>query len=540
MPKIYISYSRMDVRIAKEVSAVLLQCGYETFLDIDDIYKGGQWVEQLITQIKSAELIVFIVSESSLNSQWCQREIVFARKLGIRILPIAVSRKVLDDADSDFYKSGMSSLRMILWDAEGKRELLRLLRSQIHEPCYCPSDSAQMPNATARPIPSYVDSRSPRAGNWLKKFGIIISLVLLVALIVFYALYRVGSSSYEAQVPIVEEQPYVDEPDSDLIIKDDYGYADSTVEDDPDLVASTIQEGENDDSIAYVAPTVTDIDHETSIDSYGEVDTDFSYEEDTHDGSLWLYSILIVMIGGGAYWLFTKRKFRIKVVSNMDCLMFVDNKEVASLRAKTVKVISLRKGQYYLVFRPLNDEIKERNITISVNRSGELVSMEFQVIPVKDNKTIKCFIAGSTHLEAARNALRAGIAQTHNKWRGRRFEILSYTYEDFEKKAVDGGHQNKYDEFIENEATLTVFIISGEIGQYTVNEFEKAMNAFRQSKHPQILVFNDKNAPSHEHSEELKKKVAANKQYWSDYESLNDLKQQFMYTLDWMLIEMFL
>lgn len=104
---------------------------------------------------------------------------------------------------------------------------------------------------------------------------------------------------------------------------------------------------------------------------------------------------------------------------------------------------------------------------------------------------------------------------------------------------VDGGHQSKYDEFIEKDATIAVFIISGEIGEFTITEFEKAMNAFKNGKHPQILVFNDINAPAHEQSDKLKAMVSAQKQYWADYDSINALKLQFMHTLDWMLIDMF-
>lgn len=155
-------------------------------------------------------------------------------------------------------------------------------------------------------------------------------------------------------------------------------------------------------------------------------------------------------------------------------------------------------------------------------------------------RIIKCFIAGSSILEMEQNVLRAAIAQTNNKWRGKNIEIISVTYEDFGWIKNEEVHTSKCIKYIENAATLVIFIIKGEIGQYTINEFEHAMNAFKCGNHPKILIFNDINSPSRKYSEKLKEKVTANKQYWSNYKSLKDLKQQFIHTLDWILIEMFL
>lgn len=115
-------------------------------------------------------------------------------------------------------------------------------------------------------------------------------------------------------------------------------------------------------------------------------------------------------------------------------------------------------------------------------------------------------------------------------------EIRSYTYEDFEHEVVLEGHQKKYDQFICNEADIAIFLICGQIGQHTANEFNKAMGAYKNGKHPQILIFNDIKAEEHIDSLKLKEDVSNQKQYWSDYDGLTHLKLQFMFTLDWMII----
>lgn len=90
---------------------------------------------------------------------------------------------------------------------------------------------------------------------------------------------------------------------------------------------------------------------------------------------------------------------------------------------------------------------------------------------------------------------------------------------------------------IRSYTTIAVFILNGEIGEYTATEFEKALAAFETHGHPQILMFNNINAGCHEHSERLKAVISKHKQYWVDYDSLKELKHQFMSTLNWLLIE---
>ncbi|MCM1067831.1 MAG: toll/interleukin-1 receptor domain-containing protein [Muribaculaceae bacterium] len=401
MESAYISYTEPDFKLAKEVAAEVSRCGLRAFVSLDDFVEGEKLALARARKLKDSDDVVFIASEQSLNSQWCRRELDFARKLGRRIISVGASQGIF--ATEAFRSSIVASFPALAWDGEGKAKLRALLRSGV-------ADAAPAPML---PLPS------PAVGA------------------------------------------------------------------------------------AAGAPGST------------------------------------VLSAMAAFLHLAKRKVRIKLVANKDCTVLADNKPIAQLRAKEVAYIKLAKGQYYLLFKPLDAKIKEKSMALRVEKNDELICINFPEPAIDVRKTIKCFIAGSTKLEAERDALRAGIARTHNAWRSKNCEILSYTYEDFVRTVVDGGHQSKYDEFIENEATIAVFIISGEIGEFTLVEFDKAMAAFTGAKHPQILVFNDLNAPVHEQSEKLKAKVTAQQQYWADYDSLSALKLQFMHTLDWLLIDMY-
>lgn len=145
-------------------------------------------------------------------------------------------------------------------------------------------------------------------------------------------------------------------------------------------------------------------------------------------------------------WSVSRRKVRVKLVAKADCAVEIDNKPLSELSAGKVSTVKLGKGEYYLEFIPRHDDIATAAMPVKITHAGQLIMSDFPAAKDHRRKAIKCFIAGSTRLEAERDALRAGIAQVHNAWSGKDFEILSYTYEDFQRQAVEGGHQKLYDD----------------------------------------------------------------------------------------------
>ena len=540
----YISYSRQDRIIANEVSSVLSQCGYRSFIDIEEeLSIGSNFAEQLTRRLNDSDIVIYIVSEISLNSQWCRRELEYAKSKGKTIIPIATTQDILNG--KSFQESVVSSLNGLVWDVRGREKLSSLLQSKSNE-----KQSRDIsPSPCRKNEQSYVPS-IPRACANKKsrsKIDCFVVILLIVILGAYFSLFQKSSAPKEISSPTEDEYDYSTPYEQEEIAEGEWVSIDSIIAD------SAVVDNIAADTLAIIEPSIDNEDGSGAVSPTIEADSTYEQEtsifenesiaqpsKDEKDGDYtWVLIILVIAGVSTAWWMCSKRKLRVKLVSNKDCMVFADNKKVASLTAKNVTFIDLPKGKYYMVFKPIDDTIKDKNITVLVSKMDELISMDFPESKSTDRNAIKCFIAGSTKLEAERNALRSGIAQTHNAWRGKNFEILSYTYEDFERKVVDGGHQSKYDEFIEKEATIAVFIISGEIGEFTITEFEKAMNAFKNGKHPQILVFNDINAPAHEQSDKLKAMVSAQKQYWADYDSINALKLQFMHTLDWMLIDMF-
>lgn len=86
--KVFLSYSRDDLDIAKQLHATLLIGGYVPFMDAGDIEAGEDWKQRLRDLVRSADTILYLLSPSSARSTACQDEIVWAIEDRKRIIPL--------------------------------------------------------------------------------------------------------------------------------------------------------------------------------------------------------------------------------------------------------------------------------------------------------------------------------------------------------------------------------------------------------------------------------------------------------------------
>jgi TPR repeat protein len=86
--KVFISYSRDDLKIADQLDAGLKLCGYEPMLDRHGISGGEEWRNRLGSLIRDADTIVFVLSPASAVSEVCKWEVEEAARLNKRIIPV--------------------------------------------------------------------------------------------------------------------------------------------------------------------------------------------------------------------------------------------------------------------------------------------------------------------------------------------------------------------------------------------------------------------------------------------------------------------
>lgn len=168
-------------------------------------------------------------------------------------------------------------------------------------------------------------------------------------------------------------------------------------------------------------------------------------------------------------------------------------------------------------------KVVQQRMTVEETKS----QMEGEAVCLRPQSSCKIFIAGSKKLEQERDGIRAVFAQLHN-----RGSILyqTWTHEDFRRSFVEGGRQQEYNDFIENEADTIVFILNDKIGETTLSEFELALKRFNEFGHPNIYVYNHYTGDN-EVNPEIQKvvdEINRHKQYYIPYIDITDLKNQIM------------
>ena len=86
--KVFVSYSRADTPFALDLVAALQACGFEAFIDQEDIAPGEPWEHRLGALIESADTVVYVLTPDSLVSEHCSWEMEETLRLNKRLLPV--------------------------------------------------------------------------------------------------------------------------------------------------------------------------------------------------------------------------------------------------------------------------------------------------------------------------------------------------------------------------------------------------------------------------------------------------------------------
>ena len=126
--KVFVSYAREDTGFASDLVAALQACGFEAYIDQEDIAPGEPWQDRLRGLIESADTVVYVISPDSLTSEHCSWEVDETLRLNKRLLPI-----VWRDFDDVAVPDALSSLNYTFFNGDrsfavGLKELSEALR----------------------------------------------------------------------------------------------------------------------------------------------------------------------------------------------------------------------------------------------------------------------------------------------------------------------------------------------------------------------------------------------------------------------------
>ncbi len=94
MARIFVSYSRADRQFLDEFVPLLQKVyGLDAVWYDEQIHGGADWWELILNQVDSCDLFVYLASNDSLSSPYCQAEFREALRLHKQILPVVVRPK---------------------------------------------------------------------------------------------------------------------------------------------------------------------------------------------------------------------------------------------------------------------------------------------------------------------------------------------------------------------------------------------------------------------------------------------------------------
>lgn len=87
MTQIFISYARTNEDNAKKIIQALQQRGYDIWYD-GFIHGGKHWTKELEQQLRGSSLVLLILTQQSIQSDWVRNEILVAQDEDIPIIPL--------------------------------------------------------------------------------------------------------------------------------------------------------------------------------------------------------------------------------------------------------------------------------------------------------------------------------------------------------------------------------------------------------------------------------------------------------------------
>jgi hypothetical protein len=111
--KVFISYSSVDEKKAKQVMKTLSTLELECFLDRKDIDWGDDLLDRITEGLSECSTVIVILSPASSKSQWVSFEVGHATALGKKVLPFLVhpSMEVPGFIKGLHYKTRLADIR---------------------------------------------------------------------------------------------------------------------------------------------------------------------------------------------------------------------------------------------------------------------------------------------------------------------------------------------------------------------------------------------------------------------------------------------
>lgn len=122
MKAIFVSYSRSDQEPVGRMVAKLQAAGYKIWHD-QKLNGGQKWWDNILEEIRGCDVIMFVLSAASLDSEACRKELEYAVALGKTPVPVQVT----DDVHLKNLPQSLSEFNAVDYRAGDEAATLRLV-----------------------------------------------------------------------------------------------------------------------------------------------------------------------------------------------------------------------------------------------------------------------------------------------------------------------------------------------------------------------------------------------------------------------------
>jgi formylglycine-generating enzyme required for sulfatase activity len=123
MTQVFISYSRKDLAFVERLAKDLTTAGWDVWYDLSSLEVGDHWGKEIQFAIQQSQVFLVVLSPNSIDSEWVEREFLYAGNHKLQIIPL-----VYETCDLPMW-----TLNMHFFDMRGKKyalcleELLKVL-----------------------------------------------------------------------------------------------------------------------------------------------------------------------------------------------------------------------------------------------------------------------------------------------------------------------------------------------------------------------------------------------------------------------------
>lgn len=385
---VFISYALNDSEVAERVFHALTVVGLNKVYYAKDLSLGMDFASTISNGIRDCESFILLLTENYLNSAWCRKELNEAIKRNKHIIPLRIGSIGTSIIPHFLNKYNIVDYHVFLANPQKLRQIIYSAKENDYQ-------QSMTPPCLSAPR-SYTSAPRMMGGKTLIRIGLFALLAFLC--LIFYIMFNNAEDSPRTTKYINEDE---------YLVSGKHSYTAKTR--DTLFLEGSSQDFHSSSEHSY-------------INSYEESETEVlqkaieNLEKENarlNNGFLvFLIASVVMLIFFIIYYYKTKRLCAYLNIKS-------DAKAEAQIGEDTLLI---EKGSEVSVQVPVGNQEMWLNY-MSYNRP----------------KYIKCFIGGSIELQTERDALRATISVVHNEWREKNFQIFSFTFEDFEKKFVEGG-----------------------------------------------------------------------------------------------------